>query len=87
MTNRIAFSSFVVLTILAIALSSATAVAANQIVHDAEYYVLEAQHGEKWSADDNKIDKKLAEVRKKNGNISIGNGSKYNHIKNMQSSI
>jgi arylsulfatase len=67
MTNRIAFSSFVVLTILAIALSSATAVAANQIVHDAEYYVLEAQHGEKWSADDNKIDKKLAEVRKKNG--------------------
>ena len=67
MTNRIAFSSFVVLTILAIALSSATAVAANQIVHDAEYYVLEAQHGEKWSADDNKIDNKLAEVRKKNG--------------------
>ena len=67
MTNRIAFSSFVVLTILAIALSSATAVAANQIVHDAEYYVLEAQHGEKWSADDNKIDKKLAEVRKKYG--------------------
>jgi len=67
MTNRIPFSSFVVLTILAIALSSETAVAANQIVHDAEYYVLEAQHGEKWSADDNKIDKKLAEVRKKNG--------------------
>ena len=67
MTNRTPFSSFVVLTILAIALSSATAVAANQIVHDAEYYVLEAQHGEKWSADDNKIDKKLAEVRKKNG--------------------
>ena len=67
MTNRTPFSSFVVLTILSIALSSATAVAANQIVHDAEYYVLEAQHGEKWSADDNKIDKKLAEVRKKNG--------------------
>jgi len=67
MTNRIAFSSFVVLTILAIALSSATAVSANQIVHDAEYYVLEAQHGEKWATDDNKIDKKLAEVRKKNG--------------------
>jgi arylsulfatase len=38
-----------------------------KIIHDAEYYVLEAQHGEKWSADDNKIDKKLAEVRKKNG--------------------
>ena len=36
-------------------------------IHDAEYYVLEAQRGEKWAADDKKIDKKLAEIRKKNG--------------------
>jgi arylsulfatase len=55
------------MTILGIAFSTATAVAANQIVHDAEYYIIEAQHGEKWAADDKKIDKKLAEFRKKNG--------------------
>ncbi len=39
----------------------------NQIVHDAEYYILEAQKGGKWKADDKKIDAKLAEIRKKNG--------------------
>ena len=38
-----------------------------KIIHDAEYYVLEAQNGEKWAADDKKIDKKLAEIREKNG--------------------
>ena len=35
------------------------------IVHDAEYYVLEAQHGEKWAAQDKELDKKLAELSKK----------------------
>jgi len=39
----------------------------DKIIHDAEYYVLEAQHEEKWAADDDKIDKKLAEIRKRNG--------------------
>ena len=38
-----------------------------KIIHDAEYYSLEAQNGEKWAADDKKIDKKLAEIREKNG--------------------
>ncbi len=37
------------------------------IVHDAEYYVLEAQHGEKWATQDKELDKKLAELRKKHG--------------------
>jgi arylsulfatase len=41
--------------------------ATDRIVHDAEYYILEAQNGEKWAADDKKIDKKLADIRKKNG--------------------
>ena len=40
----------------------------NKITHDAEYYIIEAQNGEKWSADDKKIDAKLKEFRKKNGN-------------------
>lgn len=37
------------------------------IAHDAEYYVLEAQHGEQWAADDKTVDTKLAEFREKNG--------------------
>ena len=37
------------------------------IIHDAEYYVLEAQHGDKWAAQDKELDKKLAELRKKHG--------------------
>ena len=40
---------------------------AKDIVHDAEYYVLEAQNGEKWSAEDKTIDQKLAALRKKHG--------------------
>ena len=38
-----------------------------KIVHDTEYYILEAQNGEKWAADDKEVDKKLAEFREKNG--------------------
>ena len=38
-----------------------------KIIHDSEYYILEAQHGEKWSAEDQDIDKKLAELREKYG--------------------
>ena len=39
----------------------------NQIVHDAEFYILEAQNGEKWAAEDKKLDAKLAELKKKHG--------------------
>ena len=35
------------------------------IVHDAEYYILDAQNGEKWAVEDNQLDEKLAELRKK----------------------
>ena len=45
---------------------SATAVAAD-IVHDAEYYILEAQNGKVWEVEDGKLDAKLAELRKKYG--------------------
>jgi arylsulfatase len=37
------------------------------IIHDSEYYVLEAQNGEKWTADDQTVDRKLAAFRIKNG--------------------
>ena len=38
-----------------------------QIVHDAEYYILKSQNGEKWAAEDKALDQKLADLRKKNG--------------------
>lgn len=40
---------------------------AKDIIHDAEYYILEAQNGEAWDAEDEALDKKLAELRKKHG--------------------
>ena len=39
---------------------------AGEIIHDAEYAIIEAQNGEAWTADDKSIDEKLAEIRKKN---------------------
>lgn len=47
----------------ALALSSAQA----EIIHDAEHYILEAQHGEKWAAEDEAIQAKLAALEKKHG--------------------
>ena len=42
------------------------AFAADKIVHDAEHYILEAQHGERWAAEDEELDAKLAALREKN---------------------
>ncbi|MCP4383683.1 MAG: sulfatase-like hydrolase/transferase, partial [Hyphomicrobiales bacterium] len=39
----------------------------NQIVHDAEYYILEAQNGTVWAVEDGELDQKLAELREKFG--------------------
>ena len=44
-----------------------TAHASNPIVHDAEFYVLKAQHGEKWAKEDNALDAKLTALREKYG--------------------
>ena len=38
-----------------------------QIIHDAEYYILETQHREAWAAEDADIDRRLAELRERNG--------------------
>jgi arylsulfatase len=40
---------------------------AKDLIHDAEYYVVEAQNGEKWAADDKATAKRLADLRKANG--------------------
>jgi arylsulfatase len=44
-----------------------TVQAKSKIVQDAEYYILEAQNGEKWAKEDKTIDQKLAELKKKFG--------------------
>ena len=53
---------------LAFLATHASVEAAEQdIVHDAEYYVLEAQNGERWAAEDAELEKRLAELREKYG--------------------
>jgi arylsulfatase len=37
------------------------------IIHDVDYYVLEAQHAEQWRKDNAAVDARLAEFREKNG--------------------
>jgi len=54
------------LLLIALAINSQKTFAQDKIVHDAEYYILEAQNGEKWAQDDKSVDAKLAEFRKKN---------------------
>ena len=46
---------------------AASVQAADKLTHDAEYYILEAQNGEKWAADDKAVEEKLAALREKNG--------------------
>ena len=41
--------------LLAACLTSVNAFAAKPIIHDAEYYVIEAQNGERWKAEDKQI--------------------------------
>jgi arylsulfatase len=40
---------------------------AADLVHDAEFYILAKQNGEKWAAQDKALDQKLADFRNKNG--------------------
>ncbi len=53
--------------VLAAGAGLARAQGKGKIVHDAEYYIIEAQNGQKWAAEDKEIDKKLAELKKKHG--------------------
>jgi arylsulfatase len=41
--------------------------ATDKIIHDAEYSILAAQHGERWAEEDKEIAAKLAKIRRKNG--------------------
>jgi arylsulfatase len=54
-------------SVVALGLIGSQAFAAKPIVHDAEYYILEAQNGKVWAVEDGKLDKKLAELRARYG--------------------
>ena len=54
-------------TVLASACIPSAFAADKKIIHDAEYYILEAQNGKVWSVEDGKLDAKIAELRKKYG--------------------
>ena len=54
-------------TSLALFAAVAPAFAESNIIHDAEFYILEGQHGEAWAAHDRTVDAKLAEFRERNG--------------------
>jgi len=56
-----------IVILVAIATSYAAPSQAGDVIHDAEYYILEAQNGERWAADDATVDEKLAAFREKNG--------------------
>jgi len=51
---------------VAVGLTSGIAGAAD-IVHDGEYYHLQAQHGDKWASEDKEVDSSLDQIRTKNG--------------------
>ena len=67
MKTNIVHSSLVVLMVIAMVFGTGLVQAADKIVHDAEYYILNAQNGERWAAEDKELDKTLAELRKKYG--------------------
>ena len=50
-----------------LALVAAGVASAQDMIHDAEYYILEAQNGERWAAEDKELDAKLAQLREKYG--------------------
>ena len=49
------------IAIVAIGVLGSGTLSAQEIVHDAEYYILEAQNGERWAVEDRELDDKLAE--------------------------
>jgi hypothetical protein len=51
------------LSVAAVLLAVGASLHAGEIIHDADYYVLEAQHKEQWIATDKTVDEKLAAFR------------------------
>ena len=64
MIKKLAVSGFIM--VLASACTAAEQ-SSRPIIHDAEYYILEAQNGKVWEVEDGELDKKLTELKKKYG--------------------
>lgn len=56
----------ILLTVLA-SLPIWESVAQEKIIHDAEFYILETQNGDRWAEEDQDLDARLEKLRKKNG--------------------
>ncbi|MGB1130458.1 MAG: sulfatase-like hydrolase/transferase, partial [Haloferula sp.] len=56
--------------ILSLTLLGTGAVTAAELIHDADHYILKAQHGEQWAKDDAAVQTKLNEFKQKNGGKS-----------------
>ncbi len=67
MTPLTRFIAVIATPLAAMLASTASAQSTAPIVHDAEYYVLEAQHRQRWQSEDATITAKLAEIREQNG--------------------
>ncbi len=63
--DRMAVSNMALGLLVLGVLSAPPAVA--ELVHDAEYYILEAQNGEAWAVEDGELDQKLADLQAKHG--------------------
>jgi len=57
----------ILLTLIALAVFAGAPLMAADIIHDAEYYILKAQHGDTWAEQDAEIDAKLKALREKHG--------------------
>jgi arylsulfatase A-like enzyme len=55
------------LTLVVLAVFAGAPLMAADIVHDAEHYILKAQHGDEWAAQDVEIQAKLKVLREKHG--------------------
>ena len=66
--GRFAFSIFLGAALFSLLASAATVNAQEKpIDHDAQYYILDAQNGERWAAEDKDLDARLAALRQKYG--------------------
>lgn len=67
MKNSITLERTLLVANLFLLLASANTAVASDLVHDAEYYVLQAQHGQRWEIEDGQLDARLTELRAKHG--------------------
>jgi len=60
-------TKLLILSLCIILISGQMLLSQDKIIHDAEYYILESQNGEKWETEDAEIDDRLAALKKKHG--------------------